>query len=51
MKLVISSLAVIIILSGCSKRDEPYKPTAQEMKDRNDTSYYKRPDSRSVGDF
>ena len=38
MKLIMCSLALIIIFSGCSKRDEPYKPTAQEMKDRNDTS-------------
>jgi hypothetical protein len=52
MKLIILSVALVSILSACAKQeDKPYQPTSQEMRDKNDTSYYKKPESKPVENF
>ena len=52
MKSIVLTLAAVFILSACTKQEnEGYQPTSQEMRDKNDTSYYKKPESKPAENF
>lgn len=56
MKKIILTLVVSTLLFACSKTNNPqntasHEPTTQEMKERNDTSYYKPKEAKKAENF